>query len=51
LDNLDYLFAAFATVWAAVFIYIILLAQKQRRLQQEMDRLEKRFARKDDEPA
>jgi len=51
LDNLDYLFAAFTTVWVAVFIYVLLLAQKQRRLQHKMDRLEKRFSGKEDEPA
>ena len=39
MDNLGYLFAAFAVAWAGVFIYILFLVQKQRQLRRDIDRL------------
>jgi len=41
MDNLDYLFAAFAIVWAALFAYIFFLSVKQRQLRQDVEMLEK----------
>ena len=37
MENLSYLFAAFAIVWAVVFGYVLLLLNRQRRLQREID--------------
>lgn len=42
MDNLDYLFAAFAIVWGAIFAYILLLSRKQKQLQREVNSLEER---------
>jgi CcmD family protein len=37
MDNLGYLFAAFAVIWVGVFAYIVVLAQKQRHLRRDID--------------
>ena len=37
MENASYLFAAFAIVWAVVFGYVLLLLNRQRRLQREID--------------
>ena len=42
MDDLDYLFAAFAVVWVMVFGYILLLSFRQRKLRQEFDLLEQK---------
>ena len=39
MENAGYLLAAFIIAWAFVFGYILLLYNKQRRLQQEIDSL------------
>ena len=41
MDNLDYLFAAFAIVWAALFAYVFFLSLKQRQLRNDIEMLEK----------
>lgn len=41
MDNLDYLFAAFASVWILIFGYVLLLSRKQRQLKHEIESLEK----------
>ncbi len=43
MDNLDYLFAAFAIVWTAVFGFIVFLTHKQRQLRHDIDALEGRI--------
>ncbi len=43
MENANYLFAAFAIVWAAVFGYVLLLFNRQRRLRQEINSLKKAF--------
>lgn len=43
MDNLDYLFAAFAIVWGVIFGYLLLLSYKQRKLEHELELLEKRL--------
>ncbi|MFO8011144.1 MAG: CcmD family protein [Dehalococcoidia bacterium] len=40
MDNLDYLFAAFAAVWAVLFSYILILSLKQKQLRREVKALE-----------
>lgn len=39
MENGGYLVAAFATVWAAVFIYVLFLSSRQSKLQQEIEAL------------
>ncbi len=43
MDNLEYLFAGFAVVWACLFIYLLLLQGRLRSLQREIERLEERL--------
>lgn len=37
MDNLSYLFAAFAVIWVGLFVYILILVQKQRQLRRDID--------------
>jgi len=39
MDNLGYLFAAFAVIWVGLFAYILFLAQKQRQLKRDINLL------------
>jgi len=39
MENLGYLFAAFALIWVVVFGYVLVLQRRQRRLQREIDSL------------
>ncbi|UCG54924.1 MAG: CcmD family protein [Dehalococcoidia bacterium] len=39
MDDLSYLFAAYTVIWVGLFAYILVLAQKQRQLRRDMDRL------------
>jgi CcmD family protein len=41
MENLPYLFAAFAAVWLLIFFYVYRMSQKQGQLQEEIDRLKK----------
>jgi CcmD family protein len=41
MENAGYLFAAFAIVWAVTFAYILLLLNRQRRIQREIESLKK----------
>lgn len=45
MENIGYLFAAFAIAWALVFGYVLLLLGRQRKLKRELDSL-KEVARK-----
>ena len=49
MENLGYLFAAFAIVWAVVFGYTLLLLNRQRRLRREIDSLKEMFKEKESE--
>ena len=40
MDNLGYLFAAFAVIWAVVFGYILILMNRQKKLKREIEKLE-----------
>jgi len=37
MDNLEYLFAAFATAWAGVFAYVLFLSRKQNQIKRDID--------------
>lgn len=37
MENLSYLFAAFAVIWVGLFAYVFVLVQRQRRLRRDID--------------
>ena len=39
MDNLIYLFIAFAVVWAVFFVYLLVLYQRQASIKREIDAL------------
>lgn len=41
MENAGYLLAAFAIVWAVVFGYVLILLNRQKRLQREIDSLKR----------
>lgn len=47
MDNLGYMFAAFAVIWVGVLAYVLFLAQKQRQLRRDIDRLKGMIKKED----
>ncbi len=47
MENAGYIFAAFAIIWAAVFGYVLVLFNRQRRLRREIDALKEAFKGKE----
>jgi len=47
MENGGYLLAAFAVVWAVVFGYVLLLFNRQQRLQKQIDQLLKAGEKKE----
>jgi CcmD family protein len=45
MENLGYLLAAYTVIWAVVFGYLLYLQGKQRKLQRQLDSLEKSLDR------
>jgi CcmD family protein len=41
MENLGYLLAAFAVIWAVVFGYVLVMQRKQRQLQRQITLLQK----------
>ena len=41
MDNLGYLFAAFAVIWVVVFAYLLILMNRQKKLKRELEQLER----------
>ncbi|MFC1926393.1 CcmD family protein [Chloroflexota bacterium] len=41
MENAGYLFAAYTIIWAVVFVYVFYLIRRERKLQKEIDLLEK----------
>jgi len=41
MENLGYLLAAYTLIWAVVFGYVLFMQRKQRRLQRQIDVLQK----------
>ncbi len=39
MENWPYLFAAYTVIWIAVFAYVLLLLQGERKLRREIDSL------------
>ena len=48
MENLGYLLAAYTLIWAVIFGYILLMQRKQRKLQQQIDQLQKNQGRSKD---
>lgn len=44
MENIEYLFAGFAVVWAALFVYLLLLQARIRSLHRDIELLEERLA-------
>ena len=38
---MSYLFTAYAVIWLALFVYLVTLSKKQRKLNQEIETLRK----------
>jgi len=39
MENLSYLFAAYAAVWVLLFVYVVVLSRRNRALEREIDEL------------
>jgi len=44
MENFGYLFAAYTIIFAVIFLYVIFLWRRQRRLEREVAALEARLA-------
>lgn len=47
MENAGYLFTAFSAIWAAVFGYVFVLSNRQKKLQREIDSLKETLNEKD----
>lgn len=47
MENGGYLFAAFVIVWAVLFVYVLILVNKQKVLQKEIESLKDRLKEKE----
>lgn len=43
MTNLSYLFAAYAVVWAGLYVYLLRLGRKTRELEDEVQELRRRL--------
>jgi len=46
MDNLRFLFAAYAAVWALLFVYIVVLSRRNRALEKEIEELRELLQRR-----
>lgn len=46
MQNWPYLFAAYTVIWIAVFAYVLLLLQGERKLRREIDNLRRSLKNK-----
>ncbi|HEY78576.1 MAG TPA: CcmD family protein [Dehalococcoidia bacterium] len=44
MEYLGYLFAAYSVVWAVIFGYVLYMQRKQKRLQRQIEMLQKSVA-------
>ena len=49
MENAGYLFAAFTIVWGLVFVYVIILFNRQRRLRRDIELLKEASQQKEPE--
>ena len=47
MENLGYLLAAYTLIWAVVFGYVLFMQRKQRRLQRQIDALQRDISKKE----
>jgi CcmD family protein len=45
MTNLSYLFAAYAAVWIALFLYLLRLGRRSRELEEELRELKRQLGR------
>ena len=43
MENAGYFFAAFAIIWAVLFVYVFVLIYKQKQLRKALDSLKERL--------
>lgn len=43
MTNLGYLFAGFTLVWGVAFVYVWYLSRRSRRIEEKLERLERRL--------
>ncbi len=46
MQNAGFLFAAFTIIWALVFVYVVILFTRQRKLRQEIELLKEALKEK-----
>ena len=46
MENLSYLFAAYAAVWVLLFVYVVVLSRRNRALEREIDELRQLLQRR-----
>ena len=51
MENLSYLFAAYAAIWIILFAYIMRLQQRVKSLRQELELLQDRLEDEKEKPA
>lgn len=47
MENFSYLFTAYTIIWAALFGYVFVLAQRERRLRREVESLKESLRHKE----
>jgi len=47
MENMGFLLAAYTVIWAIVFVYILFMRKKQRRLQRQIDMLQESINKSD----
>ena len=47
MENLDFLFAAYTAVWVMLFVYLHLLARRNRALEREIEELRSLLGQED----
>ena len=46
MENLSFLFAAYAAVWALLFVYVVVLSRRNRALEREIEELRQLLQRR-----
>jgi len=46
MENLSFLFAAYAAVWVLLFVYVVVLARRNRALEREIEELRQLLQRR-----
>jgi CcmD family protein len=50
MENFGYLFAAYTIIFAVIFLYVMFIWRRQRRLEEEVAALERRLAALGEKP-